>query len=209
MPTPRYSPNSARASVSWVRIDEPALVEDRDADELLGLQRAYRRLAERSDRPGLVISTYFGHVGSALPVLADLRWKGSGSTSAGAPRTSSSFRRPVGWAENCSVAGVVDGRNVWANDLDGSLQLLDRLSDLSDEVVVSTSCSLLHVPLSLGAEPDLPTEVVPWLAFAEEKVAEVATLAKGLGRGREAVAEELDASRKGPPDPRAFGAGGG
>ncbi|MGH9095961.1 MAG: 5-methyltetrahydropteroyltriglutamate--homocysteine S-methyltransferase, partial [Acidimicrobiales bacterium] len=93
------------------------------------------------------------------------------------------------------MAGVVDGRNVWANDLDGSLDLLDRLGNLSDEVVVSTSCSLLHVPLSLRAEPDLPAELAPWLAFAEEKLAEVAILARGLGRGREAVAEELDTSR--------------
>ncbi len=186
----------ARAGVSWVRIDEPALVEDRDADELLGLQRAYRRLGERGDRPGLVISTYFGHVGSALPVLADLPVEGIGLDFCRGPENLELLRAAGGLGAKLLIAGVVDGRNVWANDLDGSLQLLDRLGDLSDEVVVSTSCSLLHVPLSLGAEPDLPAEVVPWLAFAEEKVAEVATLAKGLGRGREAVAQELDASRK-------------
>ncbi|HWE69551.1 MAG TPA: 5-methyltetrahydropteroyltriglutamate--homocysteine S-methyltransferase, partial [Acidimicrobiales bacterium] len=85
---------------------------------------------------------------------------------------------------------------VWANDLDGSFELLDQLGELSDEVVVSTSCSLLHVPLTLRAEPDLPAEVAPWLAFAEEKLAEVAVLARGLGLGREAVAEELDTSRR-------------
>ncbi len=61
-----------RAGVSWVRFDKPALVEDRDAEELLALRRAYRQLAGRGDRPRLGVSTYFGHVGSTLPVLADL-----------------------------------------------------------------------------------------------------------------------------------------
>ncbi|HEV3266159.1 MAG TPA: 5-methyltetrahydropteroyltriglutamate--homocysteine S-methyltransferase [Acidimicrobiales bacterium] len=186
----------ARAGVSWVRIDEPCLVEDRDADELLGLQRAYRQLAERGDRPGLVISTYFGHVGSALPVLADLPVEGIGLDFCRGPENLDLLQAAGGLGAKLLMAGVVDGRNVWANDLYASLQLLDRLGEWSDEVVVSTSCSLLHVPLSLRTEPDLPGEVLPWLAFAEEKVGEVATLAKGLGLGREAVVEELDASRR-------------
>jgi len=186
----------ARAGVSWVRMDEPALAEDRDAEELLALQRAYRQLAERGDRPGLVISTYFGHVGSALPVLADLPVEGIGLDFCRGPENLDLLQAAGGLGGKLLMAGVVDGRNVWANDLHGSLQLLDQLDELSDEVVVSTSCSLLHVPLSLGAEHDLPTEVIPWLAFAEEKVTEVATLARGLGLGRDAVAAELDASRR-------------
>jgi len=185
-----------RAGVPWVRFDEPALVEDRDVDELLALQHAYRRLAEGGDRPRLVVSTYFGHVGSALPVLADLPVEGIGLDFCRGTGNLDLLRAAGGLGPKLLMAGVVDGRNVWANDLDASLDLLDELGDLCDEVVVSTSCSLLHVPLSLRTEPDLPAEVVPWLAFAEEKLAEVATLAKGLGIGRGAVDGELDASRR-------------
>ncbi|HEY1988732.1 MAG TPA: 5-methyltetrahydropteroyltriglutamate--homocysteine S-methyltransferase [Acidimicrobiales bacterium] len=184
-----------RTGVDWVRLDEPALVEDRDAEELLALQRAYRQLAERGDRPRLVVSTYFGNVGAALPVLADLPVEGIGLDFIRGPENLGLLRAAGGLGAKLLMAGVVDGRNVWANDLDASLELLDRLGDLSDEVVVSTSCSLLHVPLSLGAEPDLPAEVAPWLAFAEEKLAEVAILARGLGLGRQAVAGKLDISR--------------
>jgi 5-methyltetrahydropteroyltriglutamate--homocysteine methyltransferase len=185
-----------RAGASWIRMDEPALVEDRDTAELTALQDAYRRLAESGDRPSLVVSTYFGDVGSAFPVLADLPVEGVGLDFCRGPENLALLQEAGGLDAKVLLAGVVDGRNVWANDLHASLALLDRLPDLAAEVVVSTSCSLMHVPVSLSAEPELPAEVVPWLAFAEEKLAEVATLAKGFGRGREAVAGELEASRK-------------
>jgi len=184
-----------QAGAGWVRLDEPALVEDREAEELAAFRDAYRRLAEYSDRPNLVVSTYFGDAGSALPVLADLPVEGVGLDFCRGPENLSLLRATGGLGGKVLMAGVVDGRNVWANDLDASLDRLDRLGDLSAEVVVSTSCSLLHVPLSLGAEHDLPAEVLPWLAFAEEKLGEVATLAKGFGLGREAVAGELESSR--------------
>jgi 5-methyltetrahydropteroyltriglutamate--homocysteine methyltransferase len=184
-----------RAGVSWVRLDEPALVEDRDTATLAAFRDAYRRLAESADRPGLVVSTYFGHVGTALPVLADLPVEAVGLDFCRGTENLSLLRAAGGVGGKILMAGIVDGRNVWANDLEASLDLLDQLQDLSAEVVVSTSCSLLHVPVSLGAEHDLPTEVLPWLAFADEKLAEVATLAKGFGLGREAVAEQLEASR--------------
>jgi 5-methyltetrahydropteroyltriglutamate--homocysteine methyltransferase len=184
-----------RAGVSWVRLDEPALVEDRDTATLAAFRGAYRRLAESADRPGLVVSTYFGHVGTALPVLADLPVEAVGLDFCRGTENLSLLRDAGGVGGKILMAGVVDGRNVWANDLEASLDLLDQLQDLSAEVVVSTSCSLLHVPVSLEAELDLPTEVLPWLAFAEEKLGEVATLAKGFGLGREAVAEQLEASR--------------
>ena len=184
-----------QAGAGWVRLDEPALVEDRDAEELAAFRDAYRRLAESSDRPNLAVSTYFGDAGSALPVLADLPVEGMGLDFCRGPENLSLLRATGGLGGKVLMAGVVDGRNVWANDLDASLDRLDRLGDLAAEVVVSTSCSLLHVPLSLGAEHDLPAEVLPWLAFAEEKLGEVATLAKGFGLGREAVVGELESSR--------------
>jgi len=102
--------------------------------------------------------------------------------------------RVGGIGERVLFAGVVDGRYVWVNDLDVSLGLLERLDPHATEVVVSTSCSLLHVPVSLGAETHLDPEVRPWLAFAEEKVRELAVLAEGAEHGRERIAGELEAN---------------
>ena len=76
--------------------------------------------------------------------------------------------------------------------------LLDGLCDRPQQLVVSTSCSLLHTPIDLDTEPTggrrLDDELRSWMAFAVQKVGEVATLAKGMGEGREAIADELDAN---------------
>ena len=83
-------------------------------------------------------------------------------------------------------AGIVDGHNVWINELEHSLDLLGGLRDRCAELVVSSSCSLLHTPLDLDAEPPsdvLDSELRSWMAFAKQKVGEVATIARGSARG--------------------------
>jgi 5-methyltetrahydropteroyltriglutamate--homocysteine methyltransferase len=100
---------------------------------------------------------------------------------------------------------VVDGRNVWVDDLERSLGLLSTLRDLAGEVVVAPSCSLLHVPLDVEEEAGLDPALRPWLAFARQKVGEVVTLARGLAEGREAIGRELDQNRRVLADRRASG----
>ena len=185
----------AVAGARWVRLDEPALAEDRSPGELDALVHAYRRLGEASDRPSLAISTYFGHVGSAMAILADLPVEGIGLDLCRGPENLALLEQTGGIGERVLFAGVVDGRNVWVNDLDASLGLLERVGPYAAEVVASTSCSLLHVPVSLEAETTLDPEVRPWLAFAEEKVAELAVLAEGAVHGPGAIADELEANR--------------
>ena len=183
------------AGARWVRLDEPALVEDRSPGELDALADAYRRLGEASGRPSLAVSTYFGHVGGAMGILADLPVEGIGLDLCRGPENLDLLEATRGIGERVLFAGVVDGRNVWVNDLDASLGLLDRVGSYAAEVVASTSCSLLHVPVSLGLETTLDPEVRPWLAFAEEKVAELAVLAEGAEHGPGRIAGELEANR--------------
>jgi 5-methyltetrahydropteroyltriglutamate--homocysteine methyltransferase len=94
------------------------------------------------------------------------------------------------------VAGVIDGRNVWAADLGKTLGALTDLTAHVDRerIGVGTSCSLLHVPYDVAGETDMDPEIRSWLAFAEQKLAEVATLAKGLDEGEDAIRAELDAN---------------
>ena len=91
------------------------------------------------------------------------------------------------------MAGVVDGRNVWTTTSPPQLELLERIQEHvpSERLMVSTSCSLLHTPVDLDAEPDLDDELRSWMAFATQKVGEVATLTKGRGEGAEAIESEL------------------
>ncbi len=185
----------AEEGASWVRLDEPVLVEDRDARELEMLEHAYRRLAECPRRPQLSVSTYFGHVGDAMATLVDLPVEGIGLDLCRGVENLALLEASGGARAKVLFAGVVDGRNVWVNDLARSLDLLDRCSKLATEVVVSTSCSLIHVPLSVVAETSIDPAVATRLAFAEEKLVELAVLARGAGMGRDAIADALADNR--------------
>ncbi|MFL6187353.1 MAG: 5-methyltetrahydropteroyltriglutamate--homocysteine S-methyltransferase, partial [Actinomycetes bacterium] len=185
------------AGAEWVQLDEPAFVQDRSAAELDALGRAYDRLGRTTARPKLLVSSYFDHLGDALGVLAGSPVDGIGLDLARDARRNLELLASVGGiGDRTLVAGVVDGRNVWVNDLERSLSTLATLLGLAGDVVVSTSCSLQHVPIDLDAEQHLDPEVRPWLAFARQKVAEVVTLARGLAEGTGAVAEELEANRR-------------
>ncbi len=183
------------ADVAWVRFDEPALVEDRSAEELDALRRVYRQIGESPGRPRLAVSTYFGHVGDAMAVLADLPVEGVGLDLCSGAENLDFLAAAGGLGERVLFAGVVDGRNVWVNDFDASLGLLDRVSPYASEIVVSTSCSLLHVPMSLETETAIDREVRSWLAFAEEKLGELAVLAECAEHGPARIAEALEANR--------------
>jgi 5-methyltetrahydropteroyltriglutamate--homocysteine methyltransferase len=185
------------AGAEWVQLDEPAFVQDRSPAELDALGHAYDRLGRAQARPRLLVSSYFDHLGDALPVLVGAPVDGIGLdlTRAGA-RNLEALAGAGGIGHRTLVAGVVDGRNVWVNDLERSLSTLATLLGLAGEVVVSSSCSLQHVPIDREAETGLDPELRPWLAFARQKVAEVVTLTRGLTEGTEAIAEELEANRR-------------
>ena len=93
--------------------------------------------------------------------------------------------------------GVVDGRNVWRADLERALGLLEKAAARlgPDRIMVAPSCSLLHCPIDLDNEPSLDAELKGWMAFAKQKLQEVAILARAVNQGRAAVADELAASR--------------
>jgi 5-methyltetrahydropteroyltriglutamate--homocysteine methyltransferase len=187
----------AGAGADWVQLDEPAFVQDRSEAELAALGRAYRRLGELRRRPRLLVASYFDHLGEALGVLAGTPVDGLAlDFTRGGDRNLELLAAAGGLGERALVAGVVDGRNVWANDLEASLARLATLTGLAGEVVVSTSCSLQHVPIDLEADPLLDPELRPWLAFARQKVTEVTTLARGLAEGTGAIAAELAANRQ-------------
>ena len=199
---------------TWVQLDEPCFVQDRSEQELDGLRLAYEELSKVHERPRILVKTYFDHVGDAYGVLRDLPIEGIGLDFTGlvhgdeldetvhehGGRHNAEFVAEQGGLEDKWLfAGIVDGRNVWINHLEHSLDALEGLRGRTKQLVVSTSCSLLHVPIDLEAEPadgdaDLDDEARSWMAFAVQKVGELATLATGLADGREAIADQLDAN---------------
>ncbi|MEU3276022.1 5-methyltetrahydropteroyltriglutamate--homocysteine S-methyltransferase [Streptomyces antibioticus] len=184
------------AGAGWVQLDEPALVQDRTPAELNAAARAYRDLGALTDRPKLLVASYFDRLGQALPVLAKAPVEGLAlDFTERAAANLDALAAVGGLPGKRLVAGVVNGRNVWVNDLSASLTILGTLLGLADRVDVAASCSLLHVPLDSAAERDIDPQILRWLAFARQKTAEVVTLAKGLTRGTDAIAARLAANR--------------
>ncbi|MFJ3933537.1 MULTISPECIES: 5-methyltetrahydropteroyltriglutamate--homocysteine S-methyltransferase [unclassified Streptomyces] len=184
------------AGAEWVQLDEPALVQDRTPAELNAAERAYRELGSLTDRPRLLVASYFDRLGEALPLLAKAPVEGLAlDFTEAAAANLDALAAAGGLPGKRLVAGVVNGRNVWVNDLAASLSTLGTLLGLADRVDVAASCSLLHVPLDAAAERDIDPQLLRWLAFARQKTAEIATLAKGLSQGTGAIAAELAANR--------------
>ncbi|WP_405746964.1 5-methyltetrahydropteroyltriglutamate--homocysteine S-methyltransferase [Streptomyces sp. NBC_01525] len=184
------------AGAGWVQLDEPALVQDRTPAELNAAARAYRELGALTDRPKLLVASYFDRLGDALPVLAKAPVDGLAlDFTESAAAHVDALAAVGGLPGKRLVAGVVNGRNIWVNDLTASLTTLGTLLGLADRVDVAASCSLLHVPLDTTAERDIDPQILRWLAFARQKATEIVTLAQGLARGTGAIAAELAANR--------------
>ncbi|MEO3872401.1 5-methyltetrahydropteroyltriglutamate--homocysteine S-methyltransferase [Nonomuraea sp. B12E4] len=165
----------AAEGVEWVQLDEPALVSDRTAEELAAVATAYERLGAAGSRPGLFVASYFGDLGEALPVLAGTPVEAIGMdlVRGGVPGADLTGKTVV--------AGVVSGRDVWRTPPERALAALGAVR--ASHVVVSTSCSLLHVPYDVAAEQALDPALRARLAFAEQKVAEVVALSQAAFHG--------------------------
>ncbi len=187
----------AAGGAAWIQLDEPALVLDLTPDQIAAVERAYAALAEAKGAAQLLVQTAYGRVSEAYPALAALPVDGVGLDFARGPENHDLIARHGFPTDKRLVAGVVDGRNVWTNDLVASLDLLTRLQQHvpGERLLLSTSCSLLHVPYDIGLEEELPEAIRPWLAFAEQKLAEVVTLTRAVNEGSAAVSTALAANR--------------
>ncbi|TYK46722.1 5-methyltetrahydropteroyltriglutamate--homocysteine S-methyltransferase [Actinomadura decatromicini] len=171
----------AGAGAKWVQLDEPVLVADRSEEEIAALKRAYARLGRLTSRPRLMVATYFGTIGAdALRVLAASRVEAVGLDFVAGPENVDVLASVGGLPRKTLVAGVVDGRNVWRTDRRRAMATCASLLGLVDQLVVSTSCSLMHVPIDLDAETALEPGVKERLAFARQKVGEVVALGRAL-----------------------------
>ena len=168
------------SGADWVQLDEPVLAADRTGDELAALRHAYKRLGTRLRRPCLLVSTYYGEIGNALPVLAASPVEAIGLDFVAGPGNREALAAIGGIGIKTLFAGVINGRDVWRADVTRALSLCASLSGLAGNLVVSTSCSLLHVPLDVAAETSLSPELACRMAFARQKVDEVVAIGRAL-----------------------------
>lgn len=178
-------------NIDWVQIDEPVLTLQLDMRWQQALQQAYVYLAPYS--PKILLTTYFDSVSEHKDLIVNLPVQGLHIDLVRAPEQLTIWQQqvPESWVLS---AGVVDGRNIWRTDLREQLNRLKPLAQqLGERLWLASSCSLMHVPHTLKNEPQLSTELKSWLAFADEKIYELAILAKGLTQGADAICTELTA----------------
>lgn len=166
--------------VQWVQVDEPVLAMDLTRAEVDVFRKIYANLLGRSYSFEVQLQTYFGDIRDIYPYLEELRFNGVGLDFVDGPynlELISKYGFPKG---KKLFAGIVSGRNVWKNDFEKSLKLLGRLLTSAggeENIVLNTSCSLLHVPYTVSAEKNIDLQFADSLAFADEKLEELADLA--------------------------------
>jgi len=186
------------AGATWVQIDEPCLALDRTPAERAVYVRAYRFLADRAHGLKLLVTTYFAGLDDNLATARELPVAGLhvDLVRAGGGQLDQLLKA---WPKGRVLSlGVIDGRNIWRADLATALGQLERARERigADDLWVAPSCSLLHVPVDLDLEHRLDAQLKSWLAFATQKLVEVATLARAIRDGRAAVAAELEANAR-------------
>lgn len=182
-----------QAGVNWVQIDEPILVASLSTEERNQLRAIYQKLNEATPKLNLMVQTYFEAVDD-YEHLISLPVQGIGLDFVhGYAKNLKSIQTHGFPANKTLAAGVIDGRNIWRSDLAAQLDLLHQLkSNISiANLIVQPSCSLLHVPVTTAQETNLDPVLANALAFADQKLKELTTLAKGVNDGKESIAAEL------------------
>ncbi len=178
------------AGASWVQLDEPCLAQDLTPHSLGAFEHALRTLGENKNRPRLLLTTYFGSIGEHIPWISDLPIDGLHLDLVSDGRQLEVAKKY--WPQERVLSlGVVNGRNVWRNDVRATLDLIGKVSQNS---IVSTSCSLLHSPVDLRQEKNIEPEICQWLAFSHEKLGELNLIKDAIEKRDAATLRSLDDS---------------
>ncbi len=169
------------AGVKLVQFDEPTLVKDPTQKQLKAVKHAYETIPTEGIESFVV--TYFEHANEAVEQLIDTPIDGIGLDFVHGPKNIESVEK-IAKSGKKLIAGVVDGRNIWVGDIEKKVNFLQELPIDKDQMIVSTSCSLLHVPYTLAYEEKLDGNIKSWLAFANEKLNELRLIDK-LYQGKE------------------------
>lgn len=182
----------ADAGAEYIQVDEPALVEDDSADYEDITAAAYKYFADAGLEDKLVIQTYFERVN--LKFLNSLPVKGLGLDFVH-DRNFNLEQIKAGDLDRSKTlyAGIIDGRNVWATDIEAKKELIETLQSYTDDLVIQPSSSLLHVPVSLDDET-LDDSIAEGLSFATEKLDELDALRRLFNDNDDAKYNELKAS---------------
>jgi len=171
-----------------VQIDEPIFVKDNEPKVLSLIKPVYDILGNISDNLKIVVTTYFEHSNEATKVLTKTPIWGIGLDFLYGKENTQALEEIANSGKKL-IAGVVDGRNIWKNNIQNTLEILVNITKhiKKDNLLISSSCSLLHSPLTLKYEEKLDSSIKEWLSFAYEKLQEINIISKIFFHGLEAL----------------------
>ena len=169
---------------SWVQFDEPYLVKDLTQKDIELFTTLYTRILAGKANTKVLVQTYFGDIRDCFTQVMALDFDGVGLDFVEGKKTLELVKT---WGQNSAskedfshnkilFAGLINGKNIWKNNYKNTLQILSDVKKVFKKVVISTSCSLLHVPYTLKLETKLSDEHKKYFSFAEEKLIELAEL---------------------------------
>ena len=182
----------AQLGAQWIQFDEPYLVLDKEDGDVELFTTLYTDILKARDEAGstkVLLNSYFGNIADVYETVNNLGFDGIGLDLLEGKDENLAALSQYGVREGTAIfAGVVNGRNIWRNDYAVSLGLLDAVSKVTSNVVVSSASSLLHVPFSTEGETGLSDDQRKHFAFAVEKLSELSEL--------KALADASDTDRK-------------
>lgn len=167
-----------KKQIAWVQFDEPALVLDMDDSDKALFHQIYDELLAVDTDTKVLLQTYFGDIRDIYEEVIKMPFAGIGLDFIEGKQTCDLVSK-YGFPKNKVLfAGVVNGKNIWKNHYDKTLKVLSGLREKGVDTVISTSCSLLHVPYTLENEEKLSKEYTAYFSFAKEKLVELSELGK-------------------------------
>ena len=177
---------------AWIQIDEPILCTDLPAEARRAFDEAYGRIRKAAASSRLLLATYFGALGDNIDLALSLPVDGLHVDLVRGPGQLGEVLDKLPPHLTLSL-GVVDGRNVWKTELETGLRKVNAACQRTKpaQVMVASSCSLLHSPMDVEGEGALDPDLKQWMAFAVQKCAEIAALKQAAsGQGRSELFEE-------------------
>ena len=171
-----YVKKAEETGINWIQFDEPALVRDTDSEDIALFNKIYSAILSSKSSAKVLVQTYFGDVRDIYSDLIKLPFDGIGLDFVEGKETFALVEKYGFPQDKLLFAGLVNGKNIWRNNYEKTLQSLAKLQEKGINCVLSTSCSLLHVPYTTKHETKLSANYLSYFAFAEEKLYELAEL---------------------------------
>ena len=183
----------AELGAEWIQIDEPSLVKDMTAEDIALFVSLYQKILADKNGVKILVQTYFGDVRDCYDELCALPFDGIGLDFNEGKKSLELVSAKGFPKDKVLFAGVVNGKNIWRNSYEKTVKIISELKKNADDIVLNTTCSLLHVPCTLANEKKMPAYVKKHFAYAEEKLGELAELKEILSAEKP---EETDAYRR-------------